>query len=571
MARGSTYGTSDGPSAWAMFKLFVTLVGLLGGAWLLLYSFFLANTQLDGLEVEVPAVETRADASGRAFESGRSRLSRQGKMWVLELVGTPEEIGSAHGKLLARLLEEQDAELSRVLQSRFGEWLDAWASRMILRWDYREAEQDWSESSLRELAAMAGEVHESDDDELSAYHRLTLQQCFFDLARRLQDSGVGGSMFAISAAGPESKKGASKLLLGRNFTVDLGMDFHPHRIVTIYRPDGMYPFASVGWPGMIGVVTGINARGVFVAANPARTEDPGDDKGRPLPLALREILETADNLERAVEMLERADTRTAGTVLIGDGVAHKAVIMELKPRATDEGRHLRGEKERVIWATDHLVSEAFERDAQNERVMRTTASGYRYDRLGELLADAEEFGPQDVVAVLRDRRGKDASSLGLGNRYALENLATTHSVVVDATAMVMWVAEGPSTLGRYRALDLRHLLRPDTYRPSAPQDFQPDPLLYSEEYSDYQVALEELSYARRLFGEGRVVAARFSAEVALSLAPDLGPLHRLLGDIYRDQDEGQKAITAYKRYLELVPGRHRDQERVQGILSELEG
>jgi tetratricopeptide (TPR) repeat protein len=554
-----------------MFKLFITLLAILGGAWLLLYSFFLANTELDGVEVDLPVVKTHADASGRAFENGRSRLSRQGKLWVLELVGTPEEIGSAHGKLLERLLEEQDDAVSKVLRSRFGEWLDAWASRMLLRWDYREADHDWPEASRRELAALAAEVHHREDEPLSPYHRLVLQQCFFDLARRLQDSIVGGSMFAISTEGPESNKGASKLLLGRNFTIDLGMDFLPERIVTIYRPDGKYPFASVGWPGMVGVVTGLNARGVFVAANPARTDDPGDGKGRPLPLVLREILETADNLDRAVEMLEGAETRTAGTVLIGDGVAHQAVIVELKPRATDEGRHLRGEKERVIWATDHLVSEAFERDAQNERVMRTTASGYRFERLAELLNDAEAFGPDEAAEVLRDRRGKDSASLGLGNRYALENLATTHSVVVDATAMVLWVGEGPSTLGRYRALDLRHLLRPDTFRPSAPQDFQPDRLLYSEEYNDYQVALEELAYARRLFGEGRVEEARFSAEVALSLAPDIGPLHRLLGDIYRDLEDTPAAITAYKRYLELVPGRHRDQERARGILSELEG
>ena len=49
--------------------------------------------------------------------------------------------------------------------------------------------------------------------------------------------------------------------------------------------------------------------------------------------------------------------------------------------------------------------------------------------------------------------GRDNAELGLGNRYALENLESTISVVVDATAMVLWVAEGPSTLGRFRAFE----------------------------------------------------------------------------------------------------------------------
>jgi isopenicillin-N N-acyltransferase like protein len=59
--------------------------------------------------------------------------------------------------------------------------------------------------------------------------------------------------------------------------------------------------------------------------------------------------------------------------------------------------------------------------------------------------------------------------------------------------------------------------------------------------------------------------------VALALAPDLGELHRLLGDIERDLDHPEQARVHYKRYLELVPGHRRDQVRVEGILAELEG
>jgi isopenicillin-N N-acyltransferase-like protein len=205
------------------------------------------------------------------------------------------------------------------------------------------------------------------------------------------------------------------------------------------------------------VVTGVNARGIVVALNPTRTDDPLET-GAPLPLVLRQVLEEADTLEQALEILQAADLRTSGAVLVGDGRQRKAAIVELAPRDKDE-RKPRGDDAPAIWATNHLVREPFERDAQNDRIRRYTSSGYRYERLGELLAEPAsspvDRGAARAVAILRDRRGLGGEELGLGNRNALDNLHLTHSVVVDATAMVMWVAEGPSALGRFRAIDLR--------------------------------------------------------------------------------------------------------------------
>jgi len=62
-----------------------------------------------------------------------------------------------------------------------------------------------------------------------------------------------------------------------------------------------------------------------------------------------------------------------------------------------------------------------------------------------------------------------------------------------------------------------------------------------------------------------------SAEIAHALAPDVGELHRLLGDIARELGDGEQAIVHYRRYLELVPGRRREQNRVEGIIAELGG
>ncbi|MFY0531548.1 C45 family autoproteolytic acyltransferase/hydolase [Nannocystis pusilla] len=245
-------------------------------------------------------------------------------------------------------------------------------------------------------------------------------------------------MFA-AAARPKGGGERGNLVIGRSFFADLGLDVEPDRLVTIVHPDGKYPFASVGWAGLMGVVTGINARGIFVALDPTRTDD-ALEEGVPLPLILRQILEDADTLEQALEILQAAPARTSGAVLVGDGRQRRAAVVELARDRDD--RKPRGDDQALVWATNHMLRESFERDAQNDRIRRFTSSGYRYDRLGELLAEAP-VDPARAVAILRDRKGLGGSELGLGNRNAVDNLHLTHAVVVDATAMVMWVGEVP--------------------------------------------------------------------------------------------------------------------------------
>ncbi|MEM7154937.1 MAG: C45 family autoproteolytic acyltransferase/hydrolase [Myxococcota bacterium] len=568
MARFSSTPRAAGRPVFALLRAAAVLVGIGFVLIALSYSGYLSYTELEAPQVEVPRYEFEVDPTGRRLNYGRSWLDRDGRLWRLHLEGSPVELGDARGRLTERLFRQLDDRVRDMLERRYAAWLEQWTAAMVLRWDYRGADRYLDEEHRQELAAMAEALPADEDDRISSYHRMFLYQCVYGLGQRLDDVLLGGTMFA--AAPKRTSTGEpGNLIIGRTLSFDLGRDFEADRLVTFHHPDGRYPFASVGWSGLMGVVTGINARGIFVALDPARTDDPPEE-GAPLPLVLRTVLEQADTLDRAVEIIREAELRSSGIVLIGDGMRRKALVLEAAPRDRENRRVVRGEDENIVWATDHMVDEAFESDLQNDWVRRYTSSGYRYDRLEELLTTGEPIDANRAVAVLRDRRGKGEQELGLGNRNALENMATTHSVVVDATAMVMWVAEGPSTLGRFQAIDLsRTLGRNDG--PSAPLDDLPaDPLLYSEEYRDYQEAIDAIDHARVMLGRGLPERARWSAQVALALAPDLGQLHRLLGDIERELGNPEQARVHYRRYLELVPGRRREQVRVEGILAELE-
>ncbi|MEM6295501.1 MAG: C45 family autoproteolytic acyltransferase/hydrolase [Myxococcota bacterium] len=571
MARSSLGGGPRNADSrvFALLRAVGVLAGLAFVFVALSYSGYIGFTDLDGPEVSVAPSTFTVEETGRTVRYGRSGLTRNGQIWQMHLEGSPIEIGDAHGRLASRLFGELDASMQGFIENRYGSPVEQWTASMLLRWDYRAADEFLDEERREELAALAAAVPEAGGDRMSAYQRLFLYQCMHGLAQRLEDVVLEGSMFAASTKRPGSSE-RGNLVIGRTLSVDTDGELDVAPIVTVVRPDGRYPYVSVGWAGLVGVVTGVNARGIFVSVNAARADEPLDD-GAPLPLVLRSVLERADTLEAAAAMLQEAKLRTSAVVLVGDGVQRKSMVLELAARGREDRRTGRGEDDAVVWATNHMLKEAFEGDLQNDWVRRYTSSGYRYDRLEELLTAGGPIDPQRAADVLRDRRGLGGSVLGLGNRNALENLAITHSVIVDATAMVLWVAEGPSALGRFQAFDLRAMLGRER-GPAAPlDDLAPDPLLYSESYRDYQEAVSLVKHARALLTEGYPGRALWSAKVALALAPDVGDLHRLLGDIERELGHDADAVAHYTRYLELIPGRRRDQVRVEGIIAELSG
>ncbi len=562
------YGNSPAADSgiFVLLKAVAALLGTIAVLFTLLYSSYLGYTELDVPDIELAPTELHVDETGRRVEYGRSRLTRSGGIWQLYLEGSPVELGDAHGKLTARMFHELDRRIETILRQRYGDGLDAWTAAMRLRWDVRGTDDHMAEDYAHELAALAQAIPEAGIGTLESYRRVFLHQCFQELTQRLDDIVTWGTVFAASSKLPGSEPG--NLVVGRSLSFELGDDFEPARVISLYHPDGKYPFASVGWPGLLGVVTGVNARGIVVASNAARTDDPPED-GSPLHLVLRQVLEEADTLDHAIEILQKASLRTAGIVLVGDGLQRKAVVLELSPRGREEKRLVRGEGEPVVWATNHLVRESFEHDAQNDWIRRGTSSGYRFERVRELLDSNVPVDPQRALAILRDRKGLNNEELGLGNRNAIESLTATHAVVIDATAMVMWVGEGPSTLGRFHALDLRQMLGRAHGRAAPLDDLPTDRLLHSEEFADYREALAALDHAKFLLAHGHPERSLSSAKIALALAPDVGDLHRLLGDVERELGHLEIAKTHYRRYLELVPGRLREQERVRGILEEL--
>src|SRR5207244_5491556 len=93
----------------------------------------------------------------------------------------------------------------------------------------------------------------------------------------------------------------------------------------------------------------------------------------------------------------------------------------------------------------------------------------------------------------------------------------THSVVVDATSLVLWVGVGPHASGRYVPFDLRKELL-DEDRPP-PLDLPEDPVLGTEDFRLWQQATQALAAAQELQRAGETDRAIEEASRAEALQP----------------------------------------------------
>jgi hypothetical protein len=94
-----------------------------------------------------------------------------------------------------------------------------------------------------------------------------------------------------------------------------------------YHEHGRVRFASCGWPGAVGVVTGYSARGFAVALNAVTGSEPADPSGYPVLLLLRRALEDCGGFNDALQLL--AETRTpvgALFTLVGTENRQRVVI-----------------------------------------------------------------------------------------------------------------------------------------------------------------------------------------------------------------------------------------------------
>lgn len=495
------------------------------------------------------AIEAGTGASGATVVLGPASLAHAGRVTHVSLDGDVHALGAQHGRLLRERVREVAATLAPTVAHTVDDdgFLGGLTRALRLRWRWRLIDDGIPGHQLVELAGLVRGAGGS-------YEEAVRTSATLDVGTPAPGSPgerLRALVRSLTLALPVRGAAGDRLLLGHTVALvgaaDGGRAAAAAPTLFTVRGDGVIPFAHVGWPGMTGVLTGVNAEGIAVLVHPARTAEVRVTRAaQPAPLIARELLENARSLDEAIAVLEHAEPLGAATFVLGDGKSRRWAVVERSPKKIEVRRD-----PSTPAVGDLFGGISFADDPLVDRARRTRPIEQRVDRATELARRAPEDAAA-AVALLRDRKAPGGAALPAGHRGAVDDPDAAHTVLLDASALVLWVGEGPGAAGRFRAFDLRHLLRDEGQRPAPPPDVPADPDAIAS--AEAVLAARSLALAARAAArEGRLAAAREHAVRALAHAPDLPEALLLAGELARQAGDEDAALAHLRRYLEVGP------------------
>lgn len=406
---------------------------------------------------QVPMVQV--NDSLRLWGSSSLRIDPDG-LYEMRVCGGPFERGEAIGKLGAELLYEQekafaDKLFEMVPSSRYRAFLHYFITIFNRRLgasvplEYRQ-----------EIKAMSASCTHEFDEFGSPYERQMQYHSAHDIGHVMQDYMlVGCTSFAVW--GRESAD--SSLLMARNFDFYMGEEFAKNKLVLFEQPDSGYAYVSVTWPGMLGVVSGMNTQGLAVTINASKLEVPSSS-ATPISILVKSILQYASNIEEAEKIAASFKTFVCESILVGSANDGRAVIIEKTPSAmdvystrlssSDKMDSSLGEAVTRVICTNHYQSDRFRDDPVNVENIRVSDSGYRYRRVQQLLDSLGTIDYLKAAAVLRDIRGVDGEDVGYCNDLSINQMLAMHSVIFKPAEKKIWVSTSPWQFGKFVCFDL---------------------------------------------------------------------------------------------------------------------
>jgi hypothetical protein len=392
---------------------------------------------------------------------GRDYARHRGKIWEVALSGTPEQIGAHQVALMRTEMLANEAELWTQLETLVPSSLARALIFDLARIRFRNIDQLMSEPRRREIAAAASTfVPDPWTARIPSYQRMVYLHSLYDVSLSFEHSPlIGCTSFALSNGAAEQ----GHTFLARAFDFEAGRLFDEHKAVFLVRERGKIPYASIAWPGLVGVVTGMNDAGVALVVHGGRAREVRS-AGEPLVHTMRDVLAEARTTEEAIAGLRKHEAMVSHIVMLADRTGDIAVV----ERAPGETVWVRRGKGKVA-VTNHFEG-PLASDAANRQVEQETSTLVRRARVDELLERLPPgAGVESAIAILRDKRGPGDAPLPAGDRRAIDAQIATHGVVMDTTAKVIWVSEGPHLKGRFIRFDLGRLLAPG-YEPRTEND-----------------------------------------------------------------------------------------------------
>jgi hypothetical protein len=350
---------------------------------------------------------------------GQAELQYVNHLPVLTVAGSPDDIGEAVGILAlrpgSRVLTYPRGLLRALDVDRAWNFFLSTGKGM-----YKGFPADYSQETE---AIVKGAKCERD--------LVIAGNTFFDVKKVIACSAVVVEKEKSATGGP---------LLARNLDYPSLGYIHQYSLVTVYRPRGKHAFASVGFPGLVGVLSGMNDAGLTVAVHEVFDVKAGeahfDVKGIPYALCLRRVLEECSTIGQAKNCLEKMRRTTTINVAVAD--REHVGVLEVTP-----GRVLlRKPSGGTCTCTNHYCTPTL----KPEKPVNIDRSFERFAKLEEVR------GWQGKVTVEGLRKQLDEANLG---KLTLQTMAFEPATL----KFHLSIGKTPASQGPFRTLDLGSLFK----------------------------------------------------------------------------------------------------------------
>ena len=397
-----------------------------------------------------------------------------------------------------------------------------------------------------------------------AYIRSLYLHGAHDIGHALQDFMLVG---CTSFAAWDSKTLDGELLVGRNFDFYVGDEFAQQKIVAFVNPDEGHKFSFYTWAGFIGVVSGMNDKGITVTINAGKSAIPLKAK-MPISLLAREILQYSGSIEEAVAIAKKREVFVSESIMVTSGAEKKAILIEISPKNIGVFEVENSDK---LVCSNHFQSDAYENDKRNEKARIESHSNYRFKRMTELVERKSKLKPEDAVAILRNRQGVQDKDIGFGNEKAINQLLAHHGVVFQPAEGKVWFSANPYQMGKFVAYDLEEAFRKFQNKEvsgsvSLSEELIPESeFIYSEEFQNYEAYRKLESHVQSQLDKGLTPSISEATKLTL-LNPEFWEAWYLSGMIYYENSNFQKAFDNFEKALEKEVTTLPDREKLEKML-----
>jgi tetratricopeptide (TPR) repeat protein len=494
--------------------------------------------------LEIPKVNKINDST---FNFNQNYLTKnKQQLWELYIKGNPLQLGYNNGALTQDLMQKQEdiffSKVEGFVPSKFKQDL----LRGFLKWYNRKMYLNVREDYQAELFGLSQYSSDKYNFIAPKYLRSLYLHGAHDIGHAMQDLAmVGCTSLAVWNENTED----GDLLIGRNFDFYVGDEFAKNKLVEFVEPEEGIPYMSVSWPGMIGVVSGMNKEGITVTINAGKSKIPLTAK-TPISLVTREILQYAKNIDEAIAIAKKRKVFVSESILVGSAYDKNAVIIEVSP---DNFGVYRVQNTSKVFCTNHFQSDAYKDDKRNQKHIIESHSKYRYEKLQELLKENKKLDPEKMAAILRDKSGLKDEKIGYGNEKAINQLLAHHAVIFSPQKKLVWVSSNPYQLGEFVCYDLNEIFSDKRLKSGefakSNLNIAKDPFVDSEEFENYEVSKIVGSEISDAVEKDNTVLSEDSISYYQSLNPDFWFVYYQAGKYYFKMKNYSAAKIEFEKAL----------------------